>query len=341
MEPTSSTTASHGANNGLVGDALVGDGLVGDARLHADASLRGRDGDDRVVHEAIVATGTRLRGFWEMTRPSVVALVFFTGVPMLGLLPGGWPSVSTSLTLLAGIAAIAGAASVFNAWIERDLDAKMIRTRNRPLPRGILRPNEALAFGCVLSLVGLGLIGIAGDPLGVVVGALTIAFYVLVYTIWLKPRTPLNIVIGGAAGAAPPLIVDASQTGTIGLAALCLFSLIFLWTPPHFWAISLFRKSEYQQAGFPMLPLTHGDEHTRWRILLYALSLAPPSLVPVLTGHAGLGYGAVAFAANVWFVWKCVQLLRERSNKAARTVMLASLVYLHLLCTALTVDLLL
>lgn len=282
----------------------------------------------------------RIRGLFEMTRPSVVALVFFTGVPMLGMLPTGWPSIATSMTLLAGIAAIAGASSVFNAWIERDIDRRMPRTRSRPLPTGLVTPNEAMVWGLALSIVGLALIGASGDPLGIVVGLGTILFYVFIYTVWLKPRTPLNIVIGGAAGAAPPLIVDAALTGTVGVQSLTLFALIFLWTPPHFWAISLFRKGEYESAGFPMLPLTHGDEHTRLRILLYALSLAPPSLLPVLTGHLSLGYGAVALLTNAWFVCKCVSLLRQRSNKAARTVMLASLVYLHLICTAMTVDLL-
>lgn len=282
----------------------------------------------------------RIRGLIEMTRPSVVALVFFTGVPMLGLLPGGWPAIQTSITLLAGIAAIAGASSVFNAWIERDLDGRMLRTRDRPLPRGLITPNEGMIWGVALAAVGLGLIFVAGEPLGVWIGLATILFYVFVYTIWLKPRTPLNIVIGGAAGAAPPLIVDASQTGSIGLMSIVLFTLIFLWTPPHFWAISLFRKNEYANAGFPMLPITHGDETTRRRILLYAFSLTPPALLPVLTGDLSLGYGAVALAINGWFVWKCFQLLQQRSNKAARTVMFASLIYLHLLCTAMTVDLL-
>ncbi len=282
----------------------------------------------------------KLRGLVEMTRPSVVALVFFTGVPMLGLVEGGWPSIPVSVTLLAGIAAIAGASSVFNAWIERDLDARMVRTKKRPLPAGLVSPTEAMVWGVVLAVAGLALIQAAGHWLGTLIGLLTILFYVFVYTIWLKPRTPLNIVIGGAAGAAPPLIVDASLNGSIGLMSVVLFSLVFLWTPPHFWAISLFRKAEYESAGFPMLPITHGEEAARWRILLYALSLAPPALVPVLTGHLSLGYGAVALAVNGWFSWKCVLLLRQRSNKAARSVMLASLVYLHLICTAMTMDLL-
>ena len=283
----------------------------------------------------------RLRGYWEMTRPSVVALVFFTGVPMLALTDGSWPPLGQAITLLLGIAAIAGSSSVFNAYIERDLDKRMVRTRTRPLPTGLIAPRHALIYGWVLTLAGLAAIGASGHWLGVVVGALSIWFYVYVYTIWLKPRTPLNIVIGGAAGAAPPLIVDAALNGRIGLLSLSLFALVFLWTPPHFWAISLFRKSEYDKAGFPMLPLTHGDDFTRQRIVLYALSMIPVALVPAVTGSLSLAYAGVGLLVCGWFVWLCVDLLRKQTNKAARKVMLGSLVQLHLLFTAMTVDLLL
>ena len=283
--------------------------------------------------------GERLRGYWQMTRPSVVALVFFTAVPMMFLVPSGFPPMNIAVGLLFGIACIAGSSSVFNAWLERDLDGRMVRTKKRPLPSGLIEPRHALVYAWALTFLGLGVIAACGHWLGVVTGAATVAFYVFVYTIWLKPRTPLNIVIGGAAGAAPPLIVDAALTGSFSLMSLCLFTLVFLWTPPHFWAISLFRKNEYASAGFPMLPITHGDEHTRKRVTLYALSMLPPSLFPVLTGDLSIGYGAVALLVNAWFIWTCWQLQRDRTNKAARRVMLASLVYLHLLFTAMTVDL--
>ncbi len=286
-------------------------------------------------------TGQRIRGYWDMMRPSVVALVFFTAVPMLAMRTGGtWPPLGQSIALLLGIAAIASASSVFNAYIEREIDKRMVRTRTRPLPTGLIQPHHALIFGWTLTAVGLGTLLATGHWLGAVVGALTIAFYVYVYTIWLKPRTPLNIVIGGAAGAAPPLIVDAALNGTVGLLSVSLFALVFLWTPPHFWAISLFRKGEYGRAGFPMLPLTHGDEFTRRRIVLYAMSMLPVALVPAATGHLSLGYAAVAMAVCGWFVWVCVDLMRRKTNKAARKAMLASLVQLHLLFTAMTVDLL-
>lgn len=292
-----------------------------------------------IAGESTVAE--RVRGYWDMMRPSVVALVFFTAVPMLAIESGEWPPLGQSVALLLGIAAIAAASSVFNAWIERETDKRMVRTRTRPLPTGLIAPRSALIFGIVLTVVGLAVLAANGHWLGVVVGALTVLFYVFVYTVWLKPRTPLNIVIGGAAGAAPPLIVDAAMNGRIGLMSFTLFSLVFLWTPPHFWAIALFRKSEYSRAGFPMLPLTHGDEVTRQRIVAYALSMIPVALIPTVFGRLSLGYAAVALVVCAWFSWVCFDLWREKTNKAARRAMLASLVQLHLVFTAMTIDLLL
>ena len=309
-----------------------------------------------------------------MTRPSVVGLVFFTGVPALAIDTGVFPSWSRSAAILLGVALCAAASSVFNAWIERDVDGRMARTRNRPLPTGQVTPNEAMAWAWLLTVGGIGMLAwqggaptgfdgtvsafegapvsafegapvsaFEGAPVfafeGALAGALTIAYYVFVYTIWLKPRTPLNIVIGGAAGAAPPLIVDACLTGGIGLMSLTLFLIVFLWTPPHFWAISLFRKSDYAAAGFPMLPITHGDEATRWRMVLYALSIVPFAALPALTGHLSVGYGLFAVAISLGFTWTCLELLRGRTDGLARRAFFASLVYLHLLFTGMTVDL--
>ncbi|MBI5608193.1 MAG: UbiA family prenyltransferase [Deltaproteobacteria bacterium] len=161
----------------------------------------------------------------------------------------------------------------------------------------------------------------------------------VVYTMWLKPTTPLNIVIGGAAGAAPPLIVDAALHGRIGLMSLTLFVIVFLWTPPHFWAISLFRKQDYANAHLPMLPLTHGDKLTRLRIVQYAISIAPFAILPTLTGNLSIGYGLFALAATAWFVWKCIQLYRVGSEAMAKRAFFASLAYLHVLFTAMTFDL--
>ena len=284
--------------------------------------------------------GTRVRGFIAMTRPSVVALVFFTGVPALAITDGRWPSFTRSALLLLGVALCASASSVFNAVLERDLDARMERTRGRPMPTGLVRPVEGWIFGALLTIAGLAVLGWQGHLLGVIAGGASIAFYVFCYTIWLKPRTPLNIVIGGAAGASPPVIIDAALHGRIGLMSLTLFSLVFLWTPPHFWAISLFRKADYANAGFPMLPITHGDEATRLRILLYAFSIVPFAIFPSLTGNLSVGFGLFAVAASAWFVWKCLQLLRGRTDALARSAFFASLIYLHILFTGMTLDLL-
>ena len=279
-------------------------------------------------------------GLIAMTRPSVVALVFFTGVPALAIDDGMWPNAGLACAILLGVTLCACSSSVFNAWLERDIDAKMDRTRTRPLPTGLIAPRTAWWWAWSLAIGGTGTLWVYGGWQGALAGALTIAFYVFVYTIWLKPRTPLNIVIGGAAGAAPPLIVDAALHGRIGLQSLCLFVLVFLWTPPHFWAISLFRAGDYAKAGLPMLPLTHGEHHTRLRIVQYALSLAPFALLPAVTRNLSLGYAAVALLASAWFVWKCVQLYRRGGDSEARRVFGASLVYLHVVFSAMTIDLL-
>jgi len=275
-----------------------------------------------------------------MTRPSVVGLVFFTGVPALAIDEGRFPPWRMSAAILLGVALCAAASSVFNAWIERDLDAKMERTRNRPLPTGLVTPLQACTWAWALTVAGCATLWLTGGGPGLAAGAVTIAFYVFVYTIWLKPRTPLNIVIGGAAGAAPPLIVDAALHGTIGLQSLSMFVLVFLWTPPHFWAISLFRAADYANAGLPMLPLTHGSAHTRLRIVQYAISMTPFAILPALTRHLSVGYGAFALVVSVWFIWVCVQLWREGSEARARRAFAASLLHLHAIFAAMTVDLL-
>ncbi|MSP91497.1 MAG: protoheme IX farnesyltransferase [Myxococcales bacterium] len=310
------------------------------ARFSRSADAEGLR-DSRPAYAIVPSTRDRLRGYLSMTRPSVVGLVFFTGVPALAIDGFGWPGWARSSTILLGIALCAAASSVFNAWLERASDALMERTRTRPLPTGLIEPRAALLWGMVLLVGGVGTLFAIGGMPGALAGAATVAFYVFVYTIWLKPRTPLNIVIGGAAGAAPPLIVDACLTGGIGLMSLTLFTLVFLWTPPHFWAIALFRKEDYARAGFPMLPNTHGDAATRRRIVLYALCLVPFALLPALTRNLSLAYGAFALVVSLWFVWECVELLRKADVARARRTFFASLLYLHLLFTGMTVDLLL
>ncbi|HEY8123738.1 MAG TPA: heme o synthase, partial [Myxococcota bacterium] len=223
---------------------------------------------------------------------------------------------------------------------ERDRDALMERTRTRPLPAAEIAPRAALAFGLGLALVStLALQWIAGSA-AAALGVASILFYVFVYTIWLKPRTAYNAVIGGAAGAAAPLIADAAVNGSVGWPGLLLFSIVFFWQPPHVWAIALYRKSDYAAAGIPMMPALVGDERTRRRMLWYTLGLLPVTILPAPLGLLGNLYLAAAIVLGAWFTWVCVRLIRERSDAAAQRVFRVSLAYLALLYLAMLADLL-
>jgi len=282
---------------------------------------------------------TAFRSYAALTKPRVLLLVIFTGLPALALAGGVWPAPGFALATLTGIALAAGAANTFNCYIERDRDALMARTRNRPLPSALLDPTRALAFGCALAVVSTGLLLAVAGPVAAALGVASILFYVFVYTVWLKPRSAWNAVIGGAAGAAAPLIADAAVNGTVGAAGWLLFAIVFFWQPPHVWAIALFRKDDYAAAGIPMLPNVIGDESTRWRMLYYTLALVPVTLAPVPLGLLGWPYLAVAVALDGWFVWHAVRVLRERSDGAARRLFHVSLVYLFALFVAMLADL--
>ncbi len=279
-----------------------------------------------------------LRGYVALTKPRILLLVIFTGLPVMGMAAGGWPAPSFVAATLLGIALAAGAANTFNCYIERDLDALMERTRMRPLPAREITPAAALAFGLALSLVSTLLLQRVAGPLAAALGVASILFYVFVYTVWLKPRSSLNAVIGGAAGAAAPLIADAAVNGEVGAAGWLLFAIIFFWQPPHVWAIALFRKDDYARAGIPMLPSVIGEEATRWRMLLYALALVPFTLAPALLGLLGPLYLACAIALDGWFLWHVVRVLRERTDAAARRTFHVSLLYLFALFLAMLVD---
>lgn len=205
-----------------------------------------------------------LRLLFEIARPKVIALVVFTGLPVL-LAESSPLSWKEAFWLLLGTGLAGGASSALNAYAERDLDARMARTRNRPLPASIFHPNVVLLYGILLSVLSTALLFASSGKLAATVSLATIVFYVGVYTLWLKPRTPQNIVIGGAAGSTAPLIVSAAVHGEITLYAWILFAIVFLWTPPHFWAVAIYRKREYEAAGFPMMPSVVGDGPTRWR----------------------------------------------------------------------------
>lgn len=281
----------------------------------------------------------KARSYLALTKPGIVLFVILTGLPALLMAAGGWPGTPFALATLLGIALAAAAANTLNCYVERDLDALMQRTRRRPLPSRRLAPRAALAFGCVLSVVATGVLYVVGGELAALLGVASILFYVFVYTLWLKPRTPLNAVIGGAAGATAPLIADAAVDGQVGPAGLLLFAIIFFWQPPHVWAIALFRKDDYERARIPMLPSVIGDQPTRWRMLWYTLGLVPVSLAPAVLGLLGPLYGVVALALNAWFVWHAVRVLRERTDRAARRMFGVSLLYLLGLFLAMPVDL--
>lgn len=283
------------------------------------------------VPSAPAALLARARAYLELTRPRVVALVVLTAGPVL-LWREADPVVS--LGVLTGTCGLAGGCSALNAWWERESDGRMVRTRTRPLPSGRLGADDALAFGIALTLASLwALLGFGGAG-AFLFGAITVAWYVGFYTIGLKRRTAQNIVIGGAAGGTAPLIADAAVNGMPGAYAWALFAIVFLWTPPHFWAIALYRAEEYAAAGIPMMPAVAGPQGTRWRMLAYAVALLPATLAPVALGVHGWTYGAVATLAGLWLVAACVRALRARDRGTDRKVFFASVIHLSVLLMA-------
>jgi len=283
----------------------------------------------------------RARLYLDVTRPRVIALVLFTGLPILALGRDVWPTPWNAFWILAGTALAGGASSALNAYVERETDARMARTRKRPLPAASVVPGAVLGYGLVLTVVSTAILAWIGGWLAAAVGVGTIAFYVGVYTLWLKPRTPQNIVIGGAAGSTAPLIASAALDGTLTLQAWILFAIVFLWTPPHFWAIAIYRKAEYANAGFPMMPNVVGDQSTRWRSLVYTLLTLATTLVPVALGDLGLVYAVAAVGLGGWFLWSVIASMRAQHPSADRRVFAVSIAYLFFLYLFMMVDLLL
>ena len=288
---------------------------------------------------AIAHAVATARDYVSLTRPRVLTLVLFTAPPALALGRDHWPDAGLILGVLLGAALVGGGCGALNAWIERDSDARMARTRGRPLPTGRLAPHKALEFGIAISALGLWVLYGVGGWLPAAVGGLSLAHYVGVYTLWLKPRSAQNIVIGGAAGAAAPLIADAAVDGRIGEWGLVLFAIVFLWTPPHFWAIALVRKHEYAAARLPMMPAVVGDRGTRRRMLAYALALIPVTLLPWLGGELGPVYAVTAVAAGACFVASILRSMRVQTREQDRRVFLVSLVYLSLLFAVMLLEL--
>lgn len=288
-------------------------------------------------------TPARVRDYVDLLKPRVMSLVVFTGWIGLMIAPGHVHPLTAALAVIA-IALGSGAAGAINMWYERDLDALMERTRRRPLPSGRVAPDDALGLGILLSLFSVLLMAVATNFVAAALLALAILFYVFVYTIWLKRRTPQNIVIGGAAGAFPPMIGWAAATADVSAVGISLFLLVFLWTPPHFWALALYRSDDYRRAGVPMLPVVAGPRETKRQMLVYTLLLVPVALAPTLFGAAGWIYGVVALGLSLAFVGHAIAVWRSADDDsaygAARRMFRFSLLYLAAVFAALPVDLL-
>jgi protoheme IX farnesyltransferase len=301
----------------------------------ADASLHA------LVGRFEATEGGDVADYVALMKPRVMSLVVFTALVGLVAAPGSMHPVLAVAALLC-IAVGAGAAGALNMWYDADIDAAMARTAARPVPRGKITPDEARTFGLVLaagSVICLGLMvnWVAGGLL-----AMTIGFYIFIYTMWLKRTTPQNIVIGGAAGAFPPMIGWAAATGSVSLDSLVLFLIIFVWTPPHFWALALLRSGDYARAGIPMLPVVRGPDATRRQILIYSLILAPLGVAPALIGLGGALYAGIAIVLGALFLYFAVACWRERegerADKAAKQLFAYSVLYLFLLFAALLVE---
>ncbi|MBV9015512.1 MAG: protoheme IX farnesyltransferase [Alphaproteobacteria bacterium] len=284
-----------------------------------------------------VSGGTAVSDYVQILKPRVMSLVVFTGFVGLVVAPGHLHPVLAAIAVLC-IAVGAGASGAINMWYDRDIDAVMRRTAQRPLPAGRMQPGEALGFGVVLGVGSVVVMGLAINWAAAALLALTIAFYVFVYTIWLKRRTPQNIVIGGAAGALPPLIGWAAVTGDLGWGALALFAIIFFWTPPHFWALSLYSAREYAAAGVPMLPVVAGPRETKKQMLLYTVVLWPISLAPWFLGLAGPVYAGGVAALSLAFTGAAIRVWYDDSDRSARRMFAFSLLYLFLIFTLLLAD---
>jgi protoheme IX farnesyltransferase len=279
-----------------------------------------------------------LLGYLDLTKPRIVLLVILTGVPALLMAGPGFPPAPQFWGALIGTALAAGAASSFNHYVDRDIDGLMKRTARRPLPSGLLPPSHALTLGFTLAALAWVMLCAFGTLLAAVIAMASIVYYAVVYTVWLKRRTPQNIVIGGGAGASAPLIAWAALTGHIGAPAVFLAAIVFLWTPPHFWSLALYRHQDYAIAGIPMLPVTHGEAETRRQILIYTLVLVPVTLALLPLGAAGAVYGIPAVLLGAAFIRYAVRLRRSGETAHAIHLFRFSILYLFALFVALTAD---
>ncbi|HEV8598604.1 MAG TPA: heme o synthase [Gemmatimonadales bacterium] len=280
-----------------------------------------------------------LRDLIALTKPRVISLLLVTTIAPMFLTDRGLPPLALVLWVTLAGYLMAGGANAINMWFDRDIDIAMARTRLRPIPAGRISPGAALFFGIGLGAVAFSLFWFFVNPLAAWLALAGLAFYVLVYTVWLKRASPQNIVIGGAAGAIPPLVGWAAMTNSLDLTALYLFAIIFYWTPPHFWALALIKQQDYARAGVPMLPVVKGPQQTKLQMLGYTLLLLPLTLLPTLAGTQGLLYAAVALLLGARLLWFCLRLLRETSvTPLAWRMYKYSLLYLALLFGAMGID---
>ncbi len=279
--------------------------------------------------------------FFQLLKPRVMSLVVFTALVGLVVAPGQiHPVLAVTAILL--IAVGAGASGALNMWYDADIDGRMRRTASRPIPSGKITPGEALGFGIFLSVASVIMLGLMINWLAGALLAFTIAFYIFIYTMWLKRRTPYNIVIGGAAGAFPPMIGWVAATGTISIESVVLFMIIFLWTPPHFWALSLYRLKDYRNVGVPMLPVVSGTDETRRQILLYSFPYVAMTLAPAFMGFAGVLYFSFAVVTGVIFLWFAYQTYKirtgETADRTARKLFSYSILHLFLIFAVLLAE---
>ena len=292
---------------------------------------------DTTLQFSATSDGARVSDFLQLLKPRVMSLVVFSGFAGMMAAPGHLHPLLAAVAVLC-IAVGAGAAGALNMWYDRDIDAIMSRTSGRPIPAGRIEPAEAAGFGVVLAIGSVGLMALAVNLLAASLLALTILFYFFVYTVWLKRRTSQNIVIGGAAGAFPPMIGWAAVTGHLDLAPIVLFLLIFMWTPPHFWALALFRAGDYAKAGVPMLPVVAGARATKRQMLIYTCLLFPLALAPWTMGIAGHVYGLAAAVLGAFFILAAIRVWFDETDRSAKRMFAFSILYLFLLFALIIVD---
>ena len=307
----------------------------------SDTSVEMVNSETALARPQAPAGGGSVADYFALLKPRVMSLVIFTAFVGLVTAPGTLHPILAFAALLC-IAVGAGASGALNMWYDADIDAEMQRTARRPVPTGRIAPGEALGFGATLAIGSVVVFGLAVNWVAAALLALTIAFYIFVYTMWLKRRTPQNIVIGGAAGAFPPMIGWAAVTGSVDFASIALFLIIFMWTPPHFWALALCRARDYERVNVPMLPVVAGPDETRRQIWIYSLLLVPVTLLPCIAGNGGLVYLAAAlplatvFLALAWRVYR--RRLGQQANHAARQLFRFSILYLFVLFAVLLVE---